>query len=98
MGIGSFKNRETEELARGLVNKGTRRLLPLELHAIAFIKLQILRSSSKLSDLRNFPGLRLEQLKGDRRDEYSIRINKQYRICFLWEGQKAYEVSIEDYH
>jgi len=51
-----------------------------------------------LGDLVNPPGNRLEALKGDRSGQYSIRINNQFRICFQWEGQNAYEVEIVDYH
>lgn len=98
MGIVSFKNKETELLAQGVVSKVTLRLLPEELHGSAMVKIQILRYACKLTDLRNFPGLKLEQLKGRRRDEYSIRINRQYRICFKWLGSDVGEVGIEDYH
>jgi proteic killer suppression protein len=51
-----------------------------------------------LDDLRVTPGNRLEKLSGDRQDQYSIRINDQYRICFQWRGTDAYEVEITDYH
>lgn len=51
-----------------------------------------------LKDLTVPPANRLEKLKGDRRGKYSIRINKQYRICFVWKGTDAYEVEIVDYH
>jgi len=51
-----------------------------------------------LDDLRVPPGNRLEKLRGDRQDQYSIRINDQYRICFQWRGTHAYEVEIADYH
>ncbi|WP_242637653.1 type II toxin-antitoxin system RelE/ParE family toxin [Desulfobacter hydrogenophilus] len=44
------------------------------------------------------PGNRLEQLKGDRKNQYSIRINQQYRVCFIWEEGQAYEIEITDYH
>ena len=98
MGIVSFRNKETEQLAQGLINKGTRRILPIELHAKVLIKIQILRSASGLRDLARFPGLRFEPLKGARVGEYSIRINRQYRICFEWLGEDASGVSIEDYH
>ena len=61
-------------------------------------KLALLDAASALADLRIPPGNRLEKLHGDRQGQYSIRINNQYRICFVWRGQDAYEVEIADYH
>lgn len=58
----------------------------------------MLDAATALSDLRLFPGNRLEALKGDRSGRYSIRINDQYRICFVWREGDAYEVEIADYH
>lgn len=98
MGIQNFRNKASEELAAGVENSRTRRLIPLELHFQALKKLQIVRAAKQLSDLANYPGLRLEKLKGKRHDEYSIRINNQYRICFRWVGNNAADVEIEDYH
>ncbi|RMG41466.1 MAG: type II toxin-antitoxin system RelE/ParE family toxin [Candidatus Dadabacteria bacterium] len=94
----NFKDKSSEELAQGLDNKRTRKALPKELHKSALKKLQILRAAKDLGDLKNFPGLKLEKLKGNRNDQHSIRINDQYRICFRWEEGDAYDVSIEDYH
>ena len=98
MTIRSFKDKGSEELAAGLLSKRTRKLLPPELHRSALKKLQILRAAKALSDLRNFPGLKLERLKGKRKDEYSIRINDQFRICFRWEAGDSFDVIVEDYH
>ncbi len=61
-------------------------------------KLAMLDSARALEDLRVPPGNRLEKLHGDRQGQYSIRINNQYRICFSWRGNDAYEVEITDYH
>jgi toxin HigB-1 len=61
-------------------------------------KLAMLDSANELEDLRFPPGNRLEKLHGDRQGQYSIRINDQYRICFLWRGHDVYEVEITDYH
>ena len=61
-------------------------------------KLAILDGATELEDLRVPPGNRLEKLRGDRQGQYSIRINDQYRICFVWRGHDAYEVEITDYH
>jgi proteic killer suppression protein len=61
-------------------------------------KLQMLHAARQLSDLRVPLSNRLETLKGDRRDQHSIRINKQYRICFVWRNGNAHDVEIVDYH
>lgn len=61
-------------------------------------KLSMLDVAIGLGDLRLPPGNRLEKLRGDRQGQYSIRINDQYRICFVWRGHDAYEVEITDYH
>lgn len=58
----------------------------------------MLDAAVELSDLRDPPGNRLEKLRGDRIGQYSIRINDQYRICFVWRDHDAYEVEITDYH
>jgi toxin HigB-1 len=65
---------------------------------VARRKLDQLNRACSLSELRAPPGNRLESLAGDRAGKYSIRINDQYRICFRWEGEHAYEVEITDYH
>ena len=61
-------------------------------------KLQLLDAASSLSDLRVPPGNRLEALHGDRAGQHSIRINKQWRICFRWQDSDAFDVAIVDYH
>ncbi len=61
-------------------------------------KLAMLDAAKELRDLAAAPGNRLEKLSGDRAGEYSIRINDQWRICFVWRGGDAYEVEITDYH
>jgi proteic killer suppression protein len=61
-------------------------------------KLEILNAAKSLAELRVPPGNRLEALKGDRRGQHSIRINDQWRICFVWRGGDAYDVEIADYH
>jgi len=58
----------------------------------------MLESALELDDLKVPPGNRLEKLRGDRQGQYSIRINDQYRICFVWRGDDAYDVEITDYH
>jgi len=98
MGIISFKSKFVEDLCIGVKSKKLRTLLPLELHRNAIKKIQIIRAAKSLNDIANFPGLKLEKLKGSRKNEYSIRINDQYRICFHWDGRDALNVNIEDYH
>lgn len=61
-------------------------------------RLQILDSATCLEDLRCLPSNRFEMLKGDRKHQCSIRINKQWRICFVWREDGAYDVEIVDYH
>ena len=62
------------------------------------MKLEVLDAAEVLSDLRVPPGNRLEKLSGDRKGQHSIRINDQWRICFIWKQENAYEVEIVDYH
>lgn len=61
-------------------------------------KLAMLDAAAALDDLKTPPGNRLEKLHGDRHGQYSIRINDQYRICFIWRGHDAFDVEITDYH
>jgi proteic killer suppression protein len=98
MGIKNFKSQPVQDLCSGVMTKKTLSLLPKELHRTALKKIQILRAAKDLSDIGNFPGLRLEKLKGQRSSEYSIRINIQYRIFFKLDGRDCFDVNIEDYH
>ena len=98
MAIRSFKDKITEAVNYGQTTKQTRKLLPAELHQKAQIKLAVLGAATSLNDLLELRGNRLEALKGDRSRQYSIRINDQYRICFEWRGNDAYNVEITDYH
>jgi toxin HigB-1 len=61
-------------------------------------KLDLLEAATTLEEMKEPPGNRLESLKGDRAGQHSIRINDQYRICFVWQNDKAYDVEITDYH
>lgn len=61
-------------------------------------KLRMLNRASSLDDLKNPPGNRLEALKGDRKNRYSIRINDQWRVCFEWDKNESFNVEIIDYH
>jgi len=66
--------------------------------SVAARKLQQLDSAATLDSLRVPPGNRFERLKGDRRDQHSIRINSQWRLCFVWKADGPYDVEIVDYH
>jgi len=72
--------------------------LPQNIQLIARKKLVILDAAPELNDLRIPPGNQLEALKGDRKGQHSIRINNQWRICFKWSAEDAYNVEITDYH
>ncbi|WP_080663298.1 type II toxin-antitoxin system RelE/ParE family toxin [Pseudomonas viridiflava] len=82
---------------RGLFQHGKTRLWPA-LKAVAERKLAMLDAAVLLSDLRSPPGNRLEILEGDRRGQHSIRINTQFRICFVWGENGPENVEIVDYH
>ena len=92
--IASFTDADTERLFR----KGASRRLPARLRRVAARKLGWLHGAHDLNDLRIPPGNRLEALRGDRLGQHSIRINDQYRICFVWRDGNAHEVEIVDYH
>jgi len=71
---------------------------PSGLRKIAKRKLQMVNAAARLNDLLVPPGNRLERLQGDRQGQHSIRINDQYRVCFAWKEQDAYDVEVTDYH
>ncbi len=93
MAIHSFRCTDTETLYQG---KRVARWVNIERAALR--KLTQLAISSRLEDLRIPPGNRLEALSGDRLGQHSIRINDQWRICFIWNDDAAHEVEIVDYH
>ena len=72
--------------------------LPHDIQRVAYRKLLMIDSAIDIDDLRIPPANRLEKLSGDREGQYSIRVNKQFRICFLWEEGFALDVEIVDYH
>jgi proteic killer suppression protein len=92
--IRSFKSKETEAIWQGRPS----RRLPADIQDRALRKLRQLDASSTLDDLRNPPGNRLESLTGNRSGQMSIRINVQWRICFIWRDGEASDVEIVDYH
>ncbi len=92
--IESFASKETERIFNGKVSKK----LPHNIQKTARRKLLYLDDAEDLRDLLAPPGNRLEKLRGDREGQYSIRINDQWRICFLWVANRAFDVEIVDYH
>ena len=95
--IVSFKDRATEDVYDGHNSKAARKRLPTQLHTRAGRTLDQLNAAVSLVSL-SLPGLRLEKLRGDRRQQHSVRINDQYRICFRWTEAGPEEVEIVDYH
>jgi proteic killer suppression protein len=96
--ISSFKNQATEDIFNGLKTKDARKICPASLWRVVARKLDQLDSVQSLDELKIPPGNRFEALAGDRKGEYSIRINEQYRICFKWQENGPCEVEIVDYH
>jgi proteic killer suppression protein len=96
--IQSFRNQGTEDLFNGKNSRAARKICPQPLWNVVARKLDQLDSVQELQELTIPPGNRLEQLSGDRIEQYSIRINQQYRLCFLWTAQGPREVEIVDYH
>ena len=92
--IVDFRDPETATIWGG---RHSRRL-PSDIQAVALRKLRLLNNAQTLDDLRVPPGNRLEALVGDRRGQHSIRINDQWRICFVWRDGNAHQVEIVDYH
>jgi len=96
--IRSFKNTGTEDIFDGKNTKVARRICLLSLWRVATRKLDLLDSVTYLEELRVPPGNHLESLTGDRKGQHSIRINDQYRICFVWSDTGLDAVEIVDYH
>jgi toxin HigB-1 len=92
--IQSFRCKETEKIWGGIRS----RKFPNDIQYRALVKLRQLDVSLNLNDLRNPPGNQLEFLKGDREGQMSIRIQKQWRLCFRWVLGEVFDVEIVDYH
>lgn len=90
----SFFDKETETVWNGFFSKK----LPPQIQSIARRKLRMINNAQKIEDLRIPPSNQLEMLYRDRAGQWSIRINKQWRICFVWNDGKAGRVEICDYH
>ncbi len=94
----SFKNVGTQDIFNGKITKRARKICPEQLWKLVRRKLDQLDSAVKIEDLLVPPGNKLEMLIGNRKGQYSIRINRQYRICFVWSAKGPSEVEIVDYH
>ena len=92
--IKSFRCRETERVFR----REFSRKFPRDIQERAFMKLNAIDAAVQLEDLHLPPSNRLEALKGERKGQYSIRINNRWRICFVWQSENAEQVEIVDYH
>ena len=92
--IRSFRDRDTERVFQRI---RIRKLSP-SLQRAAQRKLIMIDAAAAIEDMRIPPGNRLEKLSGDRKGQYSIRINDQWRVCFVWRSRDAHDVEIVDYH
>jgi proteic killer suppression protein len=92
--IKSFRDKETEKVYR----RERLAKLPNDIQQIALRKLRMINNAQNINDLRIPPSNRLKKLTEDRAGQYSIRINNQWRICFIWKDNIAYYVEITDYH
>jgi len=92
--IKSFADKETEKIFKRRIS----RKLPQNIQRRGRMKLEILDAADMLEDLTIPPGNHLEKLSGDRKGQYSIRINRQWRVCFYWRSDDAHKVEITDYH
>ena len=95
--IRSYANRGTADIALGVNSKVARSVLPPSLHEQALEDLSVLAAAKSLKDL-GLSGYNLELLRGRRAGQHSIRINRQYRICFTWTSDGVEDVEIVDYH
>ncbi len=92
--IKNFADKKSEKVWIGEYSKE----LSLEIQNQARKKLRMINNTINLDDLKVPPGNKLESLKGDRKGQHNIRINDQWRICFIWKGNNAHRVEIVDYH
>ena len=92
--IVSFRCKETEKI----FNRNYSKKFPSDIQRVALRKLRMINHSQNITDLKVPAGNRLEELKGKRRGQFSIRINDKWRICFVWKENNAHEVEIVDYH
>lgn len=95
--IASFGDKATEDLYHGRETNRTRRF-PVDVARAAVRKMDVIRAAHRLQDLSAPPGNRLEALSGDYAGFHSIRVNRQWRLVFRWEHDRAYELMLVDYH
>jgi toxin HigB-1 len=96
--IVSFRDDGARDVFNGVNSGAARKACPTDIVRVARRKLDMIVQAVVLSDLPAPPANRLEKLKGDRAGQHSIRINDQYRTCFIWTGAGATDVEIADYH
>jgi proteic killer suppression protein len=96
--VGRFRDEATRSIRDGEDTKAARAILPVELHSKAAKTIDRVVAAGGLQDLRVPPGNKLEKLSGDREGQFSIRINDQYRICFVWTEDGARQIEICDCH
>lgn len=96
--IVSFKDQASEDIFNGKATKMARKACPQAIWPVASRKLDQLDSAITLEELKVPPGNRLEPLSGNRKGQHSIRINEQYRICFVWTESGPDRVEVTDYH
>ncbi len=92
--IKSYRDKETEQAAKGMFS----RRFPAEIAKRTKMRLERINAAQDIDDLRIPPSHNLEMLFGNRKGQFSIRVNMQWRICFRWENGNAYDVEIVDYH
>lgn len=92
--IRSFANEQTESVFHGKCPPG----FPSTILKVARRKLRMVEAAAALKDLESPPGNKLHPLKRDRKGQHAIRINDQYRVCFVWRDGDAYQVEVTDYH
>ena len=93
----SFRDAGTEDVFNGIDSKRARRACPMRIWKVARRKLEWMDAAGALHDLKSPPANQLEALKHDRRGQHSIRINDQYRLCFVWSDSGPDQVEIADY-
>ena len=92
--IHSFRGRATKLVWEGRYSSS----LPTDVQSTALRKLRLLNEAGGIAELAAIPGNRLERVRGDRRGQYSIRVNDQWRICFAWDGTRTVAIEVVDYH
>ncbi|MGH7497377.1 MAG: type II toxin-antitoxin system RelE/ParE family toxin [Gemmatimonadales bacterium] len=96
--IRSFKDQGTADVFNGVNSRTAGKVCPTNLMRVARRKLDMVNAASTLNDLKEPPQNKLEELQKDRKGQHAIRINDQYRVCFIWSGGNAEQVEITDYH